>query len=30
MVVSNCKIEAVNITPIYRKAFNLIFGRARN
>jgi site-specific DNA recombinase len=30
MVLSNCKIDAVNITPTYRKPFDLIFARAKN
>jgi hypothetical protein len=30
MVLSNCKIDAVNLTPIYRKPFDLIFTRAEN
>ena len=30
MVLSNCKIDAVSITPTYRKPFDLIFARAKN
>ncbi len=30
LVLSNCKIDAENITPTYRKPFNLIFARAKN
>jgi site-specific DNA recombinase len=30
MVLSNCKIDAVSITPAYRKSFDLIFARAKN
>ena len=30
LVLSNCKIDAVNITPTYRKPFDLIFARAKN
>ncbi len=29
MVLSNCRIDAVNLTPTYRKPFNLIFERAK-
>jgi site-specific DNA recombinase len=28
--LSNCQIDAVNITPTYRKPFDLIFARAKN
>jgi len=30
MVLSNCRIDAVSITPTYRKPFDLIFARAKN
>lgn len=30
MVLSNCKIDAVSITPTYRKPFDLILARAKN
>lgn len=30
MVLSNCQIDAVNITPTYRKPFDLIVARAKN
>ena len=30
MVLSNCKIDAVSLTPTYRKPFDLIFARAKN
>lgn len=30
MVLSNCQIDAVSITPTYRKPFDLIFARAKN
>ena len=29
MVVSNCAIDAVNLYPVYRKPFDLIFQRAK-
>lgn len=29
MVLSSCRIDAVNITPTYRKPFDLIFARAK-
>jgi hypothetical protein len=29
MVLSNCKIDTVNITPTYRKPFDLIFERTK-
>jgi hypothetical protein len=29
MVLSTCRIDAVNITPTYRKPFDLIFERAK-
>jgi hypothetical protein len=30
LVLSNCKIDAVNIAPTYRKLFDLIFERVKN
>ena len=30
MVLSNCKIDVVTLTPTYRKPFDLIFARAEN
>ena len=30
MVLSNCQIDAVSLTPTYRKPFDLIFARAKN
>ena len=30
MVLLNCKLDAVSITPTYRKPFDLIFARAKN
>jgi len=30
MVLSNCTVDAVNIYPLYKKPFDLIFARAKN
>jgi hypothetical protein len=30
MVLSNCQIDAVSLTPTYRKPFDIIFARAKN
>ena len=30
MVFSNCSVDAVSVTPTYRKPFDLIFRRAQN